>query len=140
MAMYLVSKGADLDLREGNGATPADYAAAHGHPDVMNYLIDRGTTTSIETAASTGRLDRVMQGYAQCADKARLLVLTIGNTTAVGKPVHERIKQGRVAVAKYLLQKEPGLRHERIDGNSIVSIAEKSDDQYWLSAVVGESA
>jgi ankyrin repeat protein len=135
MAMYLVSKGADLHVKEEHQATPADYGGAHGHPEVMNYLIDMGTSTSLEAAASKGRLDKVMQGYAQCEDRARLLMRTIGNTTDIGKPVHESIKKGRVAVAKYLLQKEPDLLHQRVDGKSVISWAEENDDQYWLSFI-----
>lgn len=132
MAMYLVSKGADLEIREEHKATPADYGAAHGHPDVMNYLIDMGTTTSLEAAAGKGRLDIVIQGYAQCDNTVRLLMQTIGNKTDIGKPIHESIKRGRLAVAKYLLQKDPKLQHQLVDGKSVMSIAEESDDQDWL--------
>ena len=135
MAMYLVTKGADLHVREENKATPADYGGAHGHPEVMNYLIDMGTTTSLEAAAGKGRLDIVMQGYAQCDDRARLLMRTIGNTTDIGKPIHPSIKRGQMAVARYLLQKEPGLHHQLVDGKPVISIAEEKDDQDWLSFI-----
>lgn len=135
MAMYLVSKGADLHVREENKVTPADYGYAHGHPEVMNYLIDMGTSTSLEAAAGKGRLDKVMRDYAQCDNRARLLTKTIGNTTDIGKPVHASIKRGRMAVAQYLLQKEPDLHHQLVDGKSVLSIAEENDDQYWLSLI-----
>lgn len=136
MAMYLVSKSADLHVTEENNATPADYGVGHVHPEVMNYLVDMGTNLSLEAATHYGRLDKVMLGYAQCDDKARLLMLTIGNTGPVGKPIHESIKRGRVAVAKYLIQKEPGLHHQLVDGKSAITFAKESDDQYWLSSIL----
>lgn len=135
MAMYLVSKGADLETKEENKATPADYGAAHGHPDVMNYLIDMGTITSLDAAAGKGRLDKVMQGYAQCDYRARLLMRTIGHTTDIGKPIHASIKRGRMEVARYLLQKEPDLHHQLVDGKSVMSIAEEKGDQDWLAFI-----
>lgn len=136
MAMYLVSRNADPDVTEENIATPADYAVAHVHPEVMNYLVDAGATISLEAAAFYGRLDKVMLGYAQCDDKARLLKSTIGNNGPIGKPIHLSIKQGRVAVARYLVQREPGLHHQPVDGKSAIAFAEESDDQYWLSRLI----
>lgn len=135
MAMYLFSKGADLNGVEENNAVPADYGLGHVHPEVMNYLVDMGTTISLERAAHYGRLDKVMQEYAQCQDRARLLKSTIGNTGPVGKPIHPTIKRGRVAVAKYLIQKEPSLHHQLVDGRSAITFAEECDDQYWLSFI-----
>lgn len=124
MAMYLVSKGANLHVVEESDAVPADYAVGYVHPEVMNYLVDMGTTISLEKAAYYGRLDKVMFGYAQCDRTARLLTFTIG------KPIHTTIKRGRVSVAKYLIQKEPGLQHEQIEGKSAINLAEECDDQY----------
>lgn len=135
MAMYLFSKGADLHVTEENDAIPADYGVGHVHPEVMNYLVDMGTNISLDRAAHYGRLDKVIRDYAQCDDKARLLMSTIGNNGPVGKPIHASIKRGRVAVAKYLIQKEPGLHHQLVDGKSAITFAEESDDQYWLSFI-----
>lgn len=135
MAQYLVEKGANLNVREENNAAPANYGGAHGHPDVMNYLVDLGTTISLESVAAMGRLDIVMQQYASCEDRAKLLMRTIGNSTDIGKPVHPSIKRGRVAVARYLLQKEPGLHLKEVGGKTVLSVAKESDDQYWLSNV-----
>lgn len=135
MAMYLVANGADLHIMEENNATPADYGVGHVHPEVMNYLVDAGTKLSLEKAAHYGRLDEVISGYEQCRDKARLLMLTIGNDGPVGKPIHVSIKKGRVAVARYLIQKNPDLHRQPVDGRSAISFAEESNDEYWLSGI-----
>ena len=132
MAMYLVARGADLEKREQHGATPADYAGAHGHPDVMHYLIDQGTVLSIDQAVTMGRLDKVLGFIDDRTDTAELLHKTIGTKTVIGKPVHPDITRGRIAIAKYLLQREPELCHRRIDGQSARDIAEAADDQDWL--------
>ena len=135
MAMYLVSKGADLHITEENNATPADYAVGHVHPEVMNYLVDMGTELSLDKAAYYGRLDRVMAAYQQCDDAAGLLRFTIGNKGPVGKPIHDSIKKGRASIARYLIQKQPGLHHQPVDGQSAIDYARESDDQYWLSSL-----
>ncbi len=135
MAMYLVTKGADVEVREGNDATPAGYGVAHGHPEVMQYLVDVGTKLSIEEAAYYGRLDRLMSGYDQCDDKSHLLRLTIGNVGPIGKPIHSRIKRGRLAVAKYLIQREPALLDQVVEGKTVTAYAQECGDQYWLASL-----
>ncbi|MGI9327000.1 MAG: ankyrin repeat domain-containing protein [Pseudomonadales bacterium] len=135
MAMYLVAKGADIEIREENNATPAGYGVAHGHPEVMQYLVDLGTKLNVEEAAFYGRLDKVMLGYAQCDDRLSPLKMTIGNVGPIGKPIHSTIKRGRVAVAKYLIQREPELLEQVADGKTVTEFAEECRDQYWLTSL-----
>jgi len=94
MAMYLVAKGADVNVRTSYDVTPAGFGAGHGHPHVMNYLIDQGMSLSLDYAANLGRLDRLIPQLTPATDLAPLLACTIGVTTAIGKPIHPELRQG----------------------------------------------
>ena len=103
MAMYLVARGADLDIPSPvYHSTPFQYGFVHGHPDIMNFLIDQGSKLDLKAAAQCGRLDLVMKWWDQCEDPAQLLKETEGDKTAVGKPIHPELLKARAAVAKFI--------------------------------------
>jgi len=106
MAMYLVARGADLDIPSPvYKGTPFQYAFVHGKPDIMNYLIDQGSEISLPTAAQCGRLDIVLKRWDECTDPRALLQETVGDRTAVGKPIHPETMKARAAVARFVRSK-----------------------------------
>lgn len=140
MAMFLVERGADIDLRTKDYAAPAvGFACVHGHPDVMNYLVDLGADITMTDAAYFGRLDKIVADGGRYEEPARLLATMIGTTTVVGKPVAESVAAGRLAIARFLLQRDPGIVHELVDGTSLIALAEDAGDAA-MSAVFHRAA
>lgn len=106
MAMYLVSRGANLDIPSPvHKGKPFEYGFVHAHPEIMNYLIDQGSRVSLEAAACCGRLDLVMKRWQETDDLSSLLETTQGNKTPVGKEIHPDTLEGRSAVARFLRSK-----------------------------------
>jgi ankyrin repeat protein len=108
MAMYLVARGADLNIPSPvYQGTPFQYGFVHGKPDIMNYLIDQGSEISLRTAAHCGRLDIVIKRWDECQDPETLLKETVGDKTAVGKPIHPETMNARAAVARFIRSRIP---------------------------------
>ena len=106
MAMYLVHKGANLDIPSPvYKGTPFQYGFVHAHPDTMNYLIDQGSTVSLEAAVCCGRLDLVMERWQESEDLEALIKHAEGDKTPVGKDIHPDTVEARATVARFLRSK-----------------------------------
>ncbi|KAJ7636552.1 ankyrin repeat-containing domain protein, partial [Roridomyces roridus] len=49
VAMLLIEKGADINVKDDDGSTPLHVALAKGHADVAKLLIERGANISLCT-------------------------------------------------------------------------------------------
>jgi len=95
-AKLLLDKGANLEIRDKNGATPLLYAAGYGETAVVKLLLDRGA--KIEKTDSDGRT-ALIAAACNCpiidmpdtADSVRLLLKK-------GADIEARDKQGETAL------------------------------------------
>ena len=134
MTMYLVARGADVNAPTAQIPGPAALAAlAHGNAQRMNYLLDHGTDFSLEQLAHCGRLDRIIEHAADAYDVEALLAATVGTTTAVGKPVVDTVRRGRAAVARFLIQRDPGVLGEIAAGGTLHALAKTRADGDMLA-------
>lgn len=126
MAQFLIARGADPNiLGKAVPVAPFQYGAAHANPPVLHYLIDLTAEVSNTEAAYCGRLDRIarLQDY----DPWTLLEQTIGPKSMLGRPIEGLFQEGRLAVARYLLQRHPELR-ERAQEKAL-----EKDDQVFFT-------
>lgn len=140
MAMFLISRGADLEVMTSYQARPTGFACAHGNAEVMNHLIDRGAEVTVTEAAYYGRLDKLIETGGRHDDTPRLLATMVGTTTVIGKPLARTVAEGRLAAARFILQRDPRLVHELVDGTSLLALAADAGDDAMLAVFEAAAA
>ena len=106
----LISKGADVNAKRSNGATPLDAAIKNKHTEIAALLRKHGGKTieelSIHQAAHNGNIEAVKQHLADGAD-----VNT--KTNLGGTPLNEAAVNGHKEIAD-LLRKHGGKTGEEL--------------------------
>ena len=62
---WLLSQGADINIRDKGGYCPIDYAAMNGHEAMVEILLERGAEV-------------LRDNYTFCADRQQMMSLTVG--------------------------------------------------------------
>ena len=72
MAALLLDRGADIDARDGSGATPLYNAASWGRREVVELLLARGADAGLRTKAGATALDgAIANGFEDIAGLLR---------------------------------------------------------------------
>jgi len=99
----LLGKGANVEAKTRYGVTSLYYAASHGHPDILNYLIEKGADINVvDTFYKVSALDFAIDN----GNTATATILIERGCKHAPKALGGAVQKGNVEVVKAILGKE----------------------------------
>jgi ankyrin repeat protein len=153
----LLAKKADIQATDAAGSTTLIYAAANGHRDFLQLLLDAGLKDGVDlalafaaNACESATIDALLKGGAKTTEKVRgapviMLAASKGcnDTVALllsrGADVNARADDGTTALMAAALQGFPAVAQTLIDHGADIDAENQMADTAELMAIKGRN-
>lgn len=141
-AKRLIKNGANFDVKNDNGETPAYLAAGNSNLNLLKYLVDYGANINTNNKQGLSMLNNAIES--RYTDIAKYLInngINLENADAQGStPLMSAISKNNLEVVKLLLAKDVNLETQDSNGMNAILIAAKEGNLEILKLLVNQGA
>ncbi|GHM58178.1 MAG: hypothetical protein sL5_06130 [Candidatus Mesenet longicola] len=121
----LITQGANLNTKDGNGSTPLHYASWNGNLSIVKHLIEKGANLKIKNLNNrTPLYDASLNGH---LDVVRYLIEKGVDINVADEenwtPLHCAVSEGHLDIVKHLINNGANFNAKNSDGKTPLDIA-----------------